>query len=418
MELQAAQRFIDVNQAAQVAEGGVDNVLAALTKDPSSIFAGACPPNLDPARVTCTLEDIPTQVTPGATVLQGTRQIKIQVTGAVPTLAAPQAQQTIEVVADVSQASVFQWPLFADEVRFGIFGHTLVDGYNSTNGPYPYYGGAEHQRPILAQVRSNGKIYFDNSPFKPDTLWSDLMVGPGFVPASTGIQIAAPPGVHLYGAQLTAPSAIILPAVPPPAQSSTGSPYLSGDCAVTDSPQVFNIAINPPSLISVGANCKVTLQGNGSVYFDEITMGAQGTLRLDGTMALTTRELTQNFSTLQVASGAVMIHVTGDDSLVITGTVDNMTHIPANLIFVVDTTSSVDIMGPKTIYGVIYAPNAEDVFFHYLPGDAGQLFGSVVTKNLLFINGNWNIHYDQALRTIQQNNVSTTPVKIRLWREL
>ncbi len=399
-ELMAANRFLAKQQAFQGAEGQLDDVLAALAKDPSSLLTGTCPPSVNPTRTSCTLEDVTQQLDPTATALQGTRQARIVVTGFMPNRTTPQAQATIEAIVEVDGAAIFQWPMFAEQVHFGVFGQNCVDGYDSTNGAYPYADCFSlHPRPILAKIRSNGKIYFDNSALSPySQFWSDLMVGPSFTPASTGLQYAAgaESGVQLKGSLATAPAAIILPPVLAASGTPAGTPYLRGDCAVTDPSKVFDINANPPSMISVGANCKVTLQGNGSVLFDEITMGTQGTLQLEGNMLLTAGKLDPSTSMLRLATGSATIHVTDPvNQFVLTGDVDNATRVPKNLLFVLETTGQVHITSwlnaPRSIYGAIYAPNANYVWFHYRSSRC-DWFGSVVTKNSILVNGNWQMH--------------------------
>ena len=413
----AANRFVAKQQAFQVADGQLDNVLAALAKDPSSLLTGTCPPSVDPTRTSCTLQDVTQQLDPTATALQGTRQARIVVTGFMPNRTTPQAQATIEAIVEVDGASIFQWPMFADQVIFQ-WQSNLVDGYDSTGGtPYPYGGlGPGASRPIRAQIRSNGSMLFQNFPMKPASyFWTDLMVGPAYNPASTGITTTGP--VYLKGAQATAPAAIILPPVAAASGTPLGSPYLHGDCGIADAPLLISINANPYSMISVGADCKVMLQGDGSVSFDEITMGTRGTLQLEGNMVLTAGKLDSQSATLRLATGSATIHVTGNDMFAMVGNIDNVTHVPSNLLFVLDTTSSIDFMTAykSTIYAAFYAPNAVYVFFHYT---GGELFGSVVTKNQVFVNGNWKFHYDQALRNLQQSGVSASPVRIRLWRQL
>ena len=160
----ASTHFINKQRAFQWAEARLDDVLATLAQDPSSILYVMGDPDGDglgdpdclpmtwgsPAQITCTITDV-TPNLPAFNVMVSTRQLQITTEATI-----NGTRQRVEAVAQVEGASIFQWAIAVTlELDFRFGGH-LVDAYDSTSISYPYLGWSlMTARPIEAQVRAN-----------------------------------------------------------------------------------------------------------------------------------------------------------------------------------------------------------------------------------------------------------------------
>ncbi len=425
----ATNRYADKQRAFQLAEARLNHVLWVFTYDPSSIFFRdangdgvvnlVCPGAPDPAQVagtdcvcptvsdptlsantTCGLLDLTPNPDPFS-LINNTRIVKVRTTGTT-----NGTRQTLEAVVQVRGASIFQWPLFGSSGVGFVAGANLVDGYDSTAGPYPYAGlPLSAPRSMIGQVRSNNGLSIAQPTSGTHSyLWADASVGAGLNPA-TAIWYSpggasGPPYFNIKGSSVAAIANITLPSFLIPGGGSAAGPYNIGDCLPSDPVKVFTVGVDDPSSISVGANCKVTLQGNGQVNLSELTLGTNSALQTTGQMKITTQAM-NIAGPIHLTNGSLQIYVDDsqhDNGVVIAGSLINDTLTPRNFLLDVKgsatTQTNIDYGtggGLAPFYGVIYAPN-HAIYAH--PGSV--IFGSLISGVDVTITG--RVHYDRALR--------------------
>lgn len=111
-------------------------------------------------------------------------------------------------------------------------------------------------------------------------------------------------------------------------------------------------------------------------------------------------------------NASLTLYVEGDVTIGGNGLI-NSTQIPANtIIYGTSTTSqTIKLHGNGAVHAAVYAPNAAVEMKG--GGSSGEFTGSVVADTV-FVNGNYQFHYDEALADLSTSKVYT----VSLWREL
>lgn len=111
-------------------------------------------------------------------------------------------------------------------------------------------------------------------------------------------------------------------------------------------------------------------------------------------------------------NASLTIYVEGDVEIGGNGLI-NTSQIPANAIIygVAPTSQTINLHGNGALHAAIYAPNAEVELKG--GGTSGEFTGSVVADTV-YVNGNYEFHYDEALANLATSKVYT----VSLWREL
>jgi hypothetical protein len=275
------------------------------------------------------------------------------------------SQRNVEVIAQLIEASVFQFALFGSD-GIDVSGNAVTDSYDSRDGAYDpnsagqngdvgtnsvAVGGVE----ISGSIAINGQVVVGPDVEDP----SEVVVVNGGSALITGI----PPFVSQS-------EALIMPSVQVPAGLS---------CS--------NLRVNASETITLSSAV-------GEYCFTSVDITAGGTLTADGPVKVYVTR------TLDVSGHAVI------------GVPSN----PSNMIFLI--TSNVheanienDITGTTEFYGAIYAPwTLVDI-----SGDA-VIYGSVIAQNVE-ISGNAEVHYDEALADLT-NPTGLYRVRVYSWREL
>lgn len=229
-------------------------------------------------------------------------------------------------------------------------GVTTTDSYDSRVGPYdPNSPGSN------GDIVSNGTITMVGQA----TVNGDANAGPGLLPDLTS-------NASITGTADSLPEKLEFPKV-------DASPY-----AVNNNNSVLPTDVYSATSKDFMLKNAYTLPGGSTdyvrYYFNDFDLGAKANLTV---------------------SGKVEIYVTGEFK--IAGGVTTLNNNPGNFRVFVQGPGAVSISGNSDLYADLYAPEAP-VTFNGLgnPANPLGLFGAMVGKSLT-VNGNSDLHYDEAL---------------------
>jgi hypothetical protein len=329
---------------------------------------------------------ITVKFTPSDTGVEtGTLQITDNDDGAV------NAQQYVSLVGS-GLSTIVGTPLYTDAVfatskscgAITISGVVVVNSFNSAQGY------ASSKQNTGGNVGSNGNMTVSGGSTVYGTAAADSTTTGNCSNSSiTGLTINS--GARLTGGlvALNGPIAYPVPPAPNPVPPTTNQ-SISGACP-TGMIGCTNSGSRTVSL-APGQYGNVTATGGTKVQFSQGTYNFNNLTFSGG-------------STLSAVSGPVIINLTGA-SLgagkpamdVSAGSMENSSHVPANLQFNYGGTAGVNLSGGADSYATVYAPNAPvnlsggtDFF--------GSIIGSTVTSS-----GGTSVHYDSNLPNIQQGN--------------
>ncbi len=330
-EQRVSQRQLANATAFYLAEAGVDDAIVRLRSD--NMYAGTTPSTASLG----TQGVFETRVTQPDPINQPNLR-RIESWGYTPSKDATAygyQMKKLDVYVNVTQNPLFPKAIFAQE-EIEILGGSLVDSYNSSQGPYdPNNPGSN------ADIGSNN-IDGENDVIEVSggsTVMGDAVVGPD-VPYQDAIEVSS--NSTITGTQSNSSTQTVLN--PPTIPDGTTSVDLSN----VTSPQTFSGGEYSASSIKI--------VGSGYIQFTGPT-------------------------TLYV-SGAVDI---GGHGIV------TSVNIPANLIIKVVGSYDVKVSGTSSFYGGIYAPQSEIV----ISGTDG-VFGAVAGDEVK-LSGGANLHYDEAI---------------------
>jgi hypothetical protein len=188
---------------------------------------------------------------------------------------------------------------------------------------------------------------------------------------------------------------------------TAGAPTISGG----GSYQTAYVQTTNPTMTSVVVPTVGTNQGNAGAgvlppnqTYNDVSV--HGTLTLNaGTYVMKSLTLSGS-STLDVASGPIVVYITG--SLDLTGgAVANTTYKAGNLVFLVaPTATSIKISGGAQAAFALYAPDTDVK----ISGNA-DIYGSIVGKTIDNA-GNANIHYDTQLKNVAAGNLTCPSIEV------
>lgn len=434
--LLAARRFLAGQQAFHAAEGRVDHAIVTLEQEPG--LTGPCPAIPDPpfGTSTCTMTD------------RGDGTRLITASGFVPNAISPTAQRDLDVVVEVQANSPFRWAAFAKtrmEVGTPSDAGGVVDSYDSRLGGYgavlsqpdAKYGSLNQSHDSLesswgADIRING-----NGP----TTESDIIkFGANYriygaamtraTPASGAISLHSSTTIKKGNAGVTAPEDYLPPPIQVPSGSPAGSRY---GCSNTSMTMTVQEVINTVSAIDTGANCHITITGDGTIHLDWVALDSGSSLTLDGDITLVshgTYDPTYNAydPAVNFGSDSRAISLANDASIKVTtagsakvyaldvvklkagNSINNLTHNPTKFSLFVQGGFKADGTDGIIFYGSLYAPDSTVDL-----GKNAQVYGSLIA-NQLNANTNTRIHFDEALAQAGSSGGSAT-VTVRAWAE-
>ena len=246
-------------------------------------------------------------------------------------------------------------------------GNSLFDSYDSSLGAY---GGTN--------IGTNANIGTNGSSAGAIDINDNTVVNGG---ASTGPggTVTIDPTATINGT-VSDNCSEILPRIRIPADASTAP---SGGDYTVSSPQSLSAGTYQFSSISVSGKGVLTTTG-------PVTLYVTGDLSVAGTGSI-------------VVNDQTTIYVDGKIYLAGNG-ITNTTQTPSNLLMFSTSTNTLDgvyIAGNAAFYGAVYAPNASVE----IAGN-GQAFGAFVA-DALYVPGNGQIHYDEALTVISVESLAT-----------
>ncbi|MBI4598110.1 MAG: hypothetical protein HY737_06920 [Candidatus Omnitrophica bacterium] len=407
-EVRLSQQAASMQQAAELAEAGIDQAFATLLQDPyEAPLPYDCPADPLPGggMSTCRMTD-------GGGMLR-----QITATGS-----AHGVQQAMEVMVEMVDSPLFRWAAFGEEsVEFDAGG--LVDSYDSSLGmPYAPCDPDPGPCPAEASVQTNNSndaaIRQTGDVDEPLELFGDATIGPGGSPSS-GIAIG--PNSTIYGQRREAPYPVKLPAITPPAGSVAGTPYTA--CAGGTNFESLNIDSGwDISRLTIPSNCFVWVTGipiDAVVHLDEIHMASDAQLAFSGGDSVTVV-----IDKLDMETNAIIANSTTNTRLAMYVREDleirdgagfaNGSRAPDKFALYVEGEQEFDLRGatwwgsPQHFYGVVYAPESDVTLdaegFGSGNPDPNEFFGSFVAKELEFhgriegtINKPIRVHYDRNL---------------------
>lgn len=330
-EQRIAERHLATATAFYLAEAGIDDAIVRLRTD--NMYAGTTPSTTSLG----TQGVFETRVTQPDPTNQPTLRL-IESWGYTPEKdpsAYGYQEKKLNEYVDVTPAPLFPKAIFA-QGEIDILGGSLVDSYNSSQGPYdPNNPGSN------ADIGSNN-VDGENDVIElsgESTVMGDAVVGPS-VPYQSAIEVSS--NSTITGTQTNNSTVITLD--PPTIPDGTTSIDLSN----VTSPQSYSGGEYSTSSIKI--------VGSGYVQFTGPT-----TLYVSGTVDI------------------------GGNGMV---TADN---IPANLIIKVVGSYNVKMTGTSNFYGGVYAPQSEVVV-----SGTGGFFGAIVGDEVK-LSGSAKLHYDEAM---------------------
>ncbi|MBI4341840.1 MAG: hypothetical protein HY599_00560 [Candidatus Omnitrophica bacterium] len=392
IEMTAAERFIDKQQAFQQAEAAVDDALATLTADPNLALPYTMPTS------TTTSSAVLGSKTYTITDLGNSRR-RLSATG---TMTGGVAQ-TIEVVVEVPAPALFQQALFGED-NLHIHQGILIDSYDSTLGAYTPAPDTTN-RNANGHLRTNstdpGAIQLDQNVH----IAGDVLVGSGGVP-SVVIQQAS--GVQIDG-QPDDMSNLTLTAIETPPGTPCGSALTipQGTTQTIDISGGFCY-----SSVTVEKNASLTITGDGQITLGDnaatdLSVATDGALEFTGTVTVVAQEIDLNALQLDAAA---KLTVYAASSLEMRGVI-NASEDPKTLSILYSGTDAIDLGQDSAFYGTIYAPDAE-VDLH----QSGDVYGAIIAKSVKFDQGG-RLHFDEALMTMNVDGSTGSQPRIISWRQ-
>ena len=252
----------------------------------------------------------------------------------------------------------FRWGIFGDE-WVDIDANSMVDSYNSNDGPYP--DDVEYVNDF-GNVGSNGSVNIDSN----SQIYGEAMVGP------TGTLEDDDPGVVVAGETGILSTPELYPAIVVPTIASTGPLIVNGAMTLPAGDRHY-------SSMTVNGGGTLTVQGPSRLVLDAAVIKSNSTWIIDATngpveiYATGTFDLRSNSTLTSIAQHA------RDVSLNITSS--NLTP-PA---------ATIEFNSNASFIGTIYAPDA----LVSLASNFG-LYGAVKAQQVR-INSNSNLHFDEDL---------------------
>jgi Tfp pilus assembly protein PilX len=185
--------------------------------------------------------------------------------------------------------------------------------------------------------------------------------------------------------------------------------YANFDTIATPSAPTAPTSLPPGNVIGTPSGANVTYNLNA------LSIGNTQTLTVNGPVTLIVKGNVDIKGVLDISQhGRLTVYVEGDMDVGGTGIV-NGTQLPSHaVIFGTAPTAggqTIKLHGNGAMHGAVYAPNANlDLKGG---GNSGEFFGAAVANDI-FINGNYEFHYDEALDSFNYKR----DYRIARWREL
>ncbi|MBI2495975.1 MAG: hypothetical protein HYW10_05370 [Candidatus Omnitrophica bacterium] len=366
VEWTAASRFLAQQQALYLAEGRMEQVVAAFALSPNLAQGTTCPSGVETAGGTtsCTLTPLQLYVNgPGGLT---TQPVQILVTATVPNALTPLGRQSLEAVVEVPSTPLFQWAAYGGAAvtlmsSWFISNGIIVDSYDSSRGPYdPLAPKTLEARVQVGDATLIPTIFVGNR----SAIWGDAL--------ATDLRYITTIGTgRIYGQRLVAP-----PPAMPAVRTPIGTPRGGVLTSCPSGSETLDVSAFPYSQITLSSPCDLTIRGQGAVFLDDLSMPLGSRLTFDGQI----EALGSNFALITNLNGK--------------------------------------------FHGVVYAPSRTSGVM--IPqtwprfGDpSNEVFGSVVSGvGMVDLGGSSRVHQDLSLKTLGAPIGPSNPVKLRSWRTL
>lgn len=302
----------------------------------------------------------------------------------------------------LSGSSLFNWGLRA-KGQISLNGNAIVDSFDSSNASYSSYNYSLGYGTYTSSKRKdNGDVASNGGSSGIVNLNGNAGIYGNVNTGASGTVTGN--GNAFVGYITNAPSGVI--------QSSRVSHTSNMDFPAATSPFSSGISLGNYSLSGNGANTIVGGIGSTPVDYTASTFSIAGNRSLTVTgyarVYVTGNMSTSGNGRIIVASGGkVEFYVAGTSSLAGNGVQNNAGTAEKFQLYSLNS-SSVSVSGNGDLTGIIYAPNSSIS----ISGN-GDLVGAVV-GNTISINGNGEIHYDEALKNVGGSNKKS----VVSWQEL
>jgi hypothetical protein len=307
----------------------------------------------------------------------------IESTGTVVHIGSPSISKTLRVVLEGgAPAPLFNFGLFGGVGGVNIGSGAVIDSYDSRLGAY---GGTNvHDG---GNIGTNSDIYGAINVGNNSVINGDAMTGTGSDPNEVIIQGM---GSDITGETMPLDDAKVLPSVPVP----TG-------------------LVNRGSLSAKGTSTTISQSGQYSNF--ALANSARVTITANVTLYITGAFTLNNLAEFRINPGcSVTLYFGGNWSLNSNSMINNMSQDPTKLVMLGTDTFS----GSKTFcntfvtYAAMYFPNANINF-----ANTAAIYGSIIA-NQFMIGNNMQVHYDEALASLQIGLSSgTSAFEMRSWQE-
>lgn len=306
----------------------------------------------------------------------------IESTGTAVHIGSPSVSKTLRVVLEGgAPAPLFNFGLFGGTGGVNIGSGAVIDSYDSRLGAY---GGTNvHDG---GNIGTNSDIYGAINVGNNSVIKGDAMTGTGSDPNEIIIQGM---GSDITGEEVALDDPKVLPSVPVPTGLVNRGPLSAkGTTKISQSGQYSNFTLANNALVEITAN--VTLYITGA-----FTLNNGAEFRIDSGCSVT-------------------IYFGGSWSLDSGCMINNKNQDPTKLVMLGTDTFS----GSKTFrnsfvtYAAMYFPNANINF-----ANLAAIYGSIIA-NQFMIGNNMQVHYDEALASLQIGLSSgTSAFEVRSWQE-
>ena len=184
-------------------------------------------------------------------------------------------------------------------------------------------------------------------------------------------------------------------------------------------PEEYSLpTITPPDYVASQGTLSgenITLTSSDSGKYTSITIKNNGKLSIDGDVTLYVTgdiELENNGEIEIDHDGSLKLYFDGDFSTKNNAGINNLSQIPANaMLFGTGLSQDIQINNKNTLYGVIYAPNANMTVFNQI-----DIYGSYILDNFELKNSA-EIYYDRALKEVSLDDEGIR-FSVTRWEEL
>lgn len=298
----------------------------------------------------------------------------------------------------VRRKSFFATGMVAKDTITFTGGNAVLDSYDSDDPLYSTGGLYDSAKRKDTGTAGSASIAVDSVTISNSDIWGYVATGgapPSVGPTGSIKGNDTPPGVKIDPDRIT-------------------TDFSANFESVTDIPTSFDIEY-VAGLVGTSDYTLGTTSTSTSIYAAFIANNSSHTITINGDVTMVVPNDIDIMGNFVITTGSSLtLYVEGDMDVAGIG-LTNVDGLPEDLIIYGTNSTvggqSITLAGNAAVHAAIYAPNATVELKG--AGSGGEMSGSVVANDIV-VTGNYEFHYDEALRDLGGGN----PFSVGSWREL